>query len=55
MKARPVAVVPTALAAALATSSARAQAPAAWIWTGGPILTMDDAAMRAEAVAEQDG
>ncbi|MBP1611854.1 MAG: Amidohydrolase 3 [Acidobacteria bacterium] len=55
MKTRPVAVVLTALAAALATPSARAQAPAARIWTGGPILTMNDAAMRAEAVAEQGG
>lgn len=25
------------------------------IWTGGPVLTMNDAAMRAEAVAEKDG
>jgi len=25
------------------------------IWSGGPILTMNDAAMRAEAVAEKDG
>lgn len=25
------------------------------IWFGGPVLTMNDAAMRAEAVAEQDG
>ena len=25
------------------------------IWTGGPILTMNDAAMRAEAVAVKDG
>ena len=25
------------------------------IWSGGPILTMDDTAMRAEAVAEKDG
>ena len=25
------------------------------IWSGGPILTMNDAAMRAEAVAERDG
>src|SRR5512139_1101795 len=25
------------------------------IWTGGPILTMNDAAMRAEAVAEKGG
>jgi hypothetical protein len=25
------------------------------IWTGGPIITMDDAAMRADAIAELDG
>ncbi len=30
-------------------------APADRIWTGGPILTMDDAAMQAEALAERDG
>ncbi len=30
-------------------------APADRIWTGGPILTMNDAAMRAEALAEKDG
>jgi predicted amidohydrolase YtcJ len=32
-----------------------AQAPADHIWTGGPILTMNDKAMRAEALAEKDG
>lgn len=34
---------------------AQAQAPADRIWSGGPILTMNDAAMRAEAVAERGG
>lgn len=34
---------------------AAAQAHADRIWSGGPILTMNDAAMRAEAVAEKDG
>lgn len=29
--------------------------PADRIWSGGPILTMNDAAMRAEAIAERDG
>jgi len=29
--------------------------PADRIWTGGPILTMNDKAMRAEAIAEEDG
>jgi len=55
MKSRLVVAVLVALAAALVAPSARAQAPAARIWTGGPILTMNDAAMRAEAVAEQGG
>ena len=32
-----------------------AEEPADRIWTGGTILTMNDAAMRAEAVAEKDG
>jgi predicted amidohydrolase YtcJ len=32
-----------------------APAPAERIWTGGPILTMNDRAMRAEAVAEAGG
>ncbi len=32
-----------------------AQEAAERIWTGGPILTMNDTAMRAEAVAERDG
>lgn len=36
-------------------SSAVAQEPADRIWTGGTILTMNDADMRAEAVAEKDG
>lgn len=42
----------TALGAAL---SAAAVEPADRIWTGGTILTMNDEAMRAEAVAERDG
>jgi hypothetical protein len=45
-----------ALAAILAGGSALAQQQVAdRIWTGGPILTMNDKAMRAEAVAEKDG
>jgi hypothetical protein len=36
-------------------AAAQAQGPADRIWTGGPILTMNDAAMRAEAVAERGG
>jgi predicted amidohydrolase YtcJ len=42
------------LAAALVAAAATAQ-EADRIWTGGPVLTMNDAAMRAEAVAEKDG
>lgn len=34
---------------------AQAQGPADRIWTGGTILTMNDAAMRVEAVAEKGG
>ncbi|MHB2166540.1 amidohydrolase [Alsobacter sp. R-9] len=34
---------------------AQAQQPADRIWTGGPIYTMNDAAMKAEAVAERAG
>ncbi len=34
---------------------AQAAQPADRIWSGGPILTMNDAAMRAEAVAERGG
>ena len=55
MKTRPTAAFLTVLAAVLAAPAAPAQAPADRIWTGGPILTMNDAAMRAEAVAEQGG
>ena len=40
--------------AATAATSARAQ-PADRIWSGGTVLTMNDGAMRAEAVAEQGG
>ena len=36
-------------------SMAAAQEPAHRIWSGGTILTMNDAAMRAQAVAEKDG
>jgi predicted amidohydrolase YtcJ len=36
-------------------SVAGAQETADRIWFGGPILTMDDSAMRAEAVAEKEG
>lgn len=43
-----------AIALLLAGSEAYAQS-ADRIWTGGPILTMDDKAMRAEAVAEAGG
>jgi predicted amidohydrolase YtcJ len=40
----------------LAAPAATAQAqPADRIWTGGPVLTMNDAGMRAEAVAVRDG
>ena len=47
----------TVLAAAclaLATAAA-AQERADRIWSGGPIITMNDGAMRAEAVAEKGG
>jgi hypothetical protein len=46
-----------ALAAAtlLAALPAAAQTVADRIWSGGPVLTMNDAAMRAEAVAEAGG
>lgn len=48
-----------AICAGLILASASAQAGAApqadRIWRGGPVLTMNDAAMRAEAVAEQGG
>ena len=44
------------MAAALLLASASAFAQTAdRIWSGGRILTMNDAAMRAEAIAEQDG
>ncbi|MCU0562612.1 MAG: amidohydrolase family protein, partial [Desulfobacterales bacterium] len=48
------ATMTAALCWALA-STASAQPAADRIWSGGPILTMNDAAMRAEAVAEKDG
>lgn len=44
----------TAAVLLLASTCAVAQT-AERIWSGGPILTMNDAAMRAEAIAEQDG
>jgi predicted amidohydrolase YtcJ len=45
-----------ATAAALLSASTSALAQTAdRIWTGGQIITMDDAQMRAEAVAEDDG
>ena len=48
--------LPTALALLVsAIASGQAQTQADRIWTGGPILTMNDAGMRAEALAEKDG
>lgn len=44
-----------ATATLLATLPVAAQTAADRIWTGGPILTMNDKAMRAEAVAERGG
>ena len=44
-----------AAAALLAALPASAQTVAERIWSGGPVLTMNDAAMRAEAVAEAGG
>jgi hypothetical protein len=44
-----------ALVAAALSSPAFANEPADRIWSGGPILTMNDKAMRAEAVAERGG
>jgi predicted amidohydrolase YtcJ len=44
----------TTLALMVAMSGAMAK-PADRIWSGGPILTMNDKAMRAQAVAEADG
>ena len=45
---------PLTIIGALAATAALAQ-PADRIWSGGPVLTMNDAAMRAEAVAERGG
>ena len=45
----------TALALAAASSAAQTDQTADTIYRGGPILTMEDAAMRAEAVAVRDG
>lgn len=44
-----------ALIAALLSGTAAHAQPADRIWSGGPILTMNDAAMRAEAIAEAGG
>jgi predicted amidohydrolase YtcJ len=44
-----------AAAGLVLASTAGAQEAADRIWSGGTILTMNDAAMRAEAVAEKDG
>jgi predicted amidohydrolase YtcJ len=44
-----------AAAGLVLASTAGAQESADRIWSGGTILTMNDAAMRAEAVAEKDG
>jgi len=50
------AVLSVLAAACLALAApASAQQTADRIWSGGPILTMNDAAMRAEAVAEKGG
>lgn len=43
------------IGATLVTAPALARETADRIWTGGPILTMNDEAMRAEAVAERGG
>lgn len=51
---RPRASLAVYLLVAAAASNASAQT-ADRIWYGGPILTMNDAAMRAEAVAEKGG
>jgi hypothetical protein len=41
--------------ALMAAVSAAAAQPADRIWSGGPILTMNDKAMRAQAIAESGG
>ncbi len=51
----PKLVSPMLLAAATVAATSVSQEPADRMWTGGTILTMDDEAMRAEAVAEKDG
>jgi predicted amidohydrolase YtcJ len=45
----------TAPVVLFSVSGVAAQEPADRIWSGGTILTMNEAAMRAEAVAEKDG
>ena len=53
---RPVPVFAAALAGCMALAApASAQQTADRIWSGGPILTMNDKAMRAEAVAVAGG
>ena len=51
----PAARVSVLLAAAFMSGAAVAQEPADTIYRGGPILTIEDAAPRAEAVAVKDG
>ncbi len=51
----PFTVAALVTAALLAMAPAAAQPVAERIWSGGPVLTMNDAAMRAEAVAEAGG
>ncbi|GIU67155.1 amidohydrolase [Candidatus Phycosocius spiralis] len=45
----------TALALLASSASTALAQNADRIWTGGPIITMEDEAMRAEAIAEDDG
>ena len=49
------ALMATAIACVASWSPVHAQESADRIWSGGPILTMNDEAMRAEAIAERDG
>jgi predicted amidohydrolase YtcJ len=51
----PGALLAVALVAAWAGDARGAEPPADRIWTNGPILTMNDAAPRAEALAERAG
>lgn len=53
---RRISALTVAMSACLAASApALAQQTADRIWTGGPIITMNDKALRAEAIAEKDG